>query len=291
MVQFSYTVFSSSTELSSILVVYRAREFYGNAEVIINQAVSLSNGNLMLVMTCLFAYALFIATFIYWNENIKNSSKTSKIKKSILLVIILLVIGSWLVEPLIVLFSSYNQPTLVLGMGYGAMPSSDVARVSYLLTELDHFQVISSSFNLSVRNILLITSVLIASLVLVKVNSSNNKLKALRFIQCILTILPIIVYFVCWVYFPFSYDYYIGGFGTTDYPQEGAVYIEGIGDIYLGQLTHSPVLNGILEHSSKLFLFLWILFIIIILSPFLKKTKEKLTHYMRVPCAIYCFKK
>ena len=267
-VQLSYTIFSSSAELSSILVVYKALDYFGDAEVMINQAVSISNENLMLVVISLFTFALFATIFYYCTENIKKSSKISTIKKIILSIILLLVIGTWLVEPLIVLFSSYNQPTLVYGLGYDAIPSSDAARASYLYTELDHFQLMSVSFNFSVRNILLANSVLIASLVLLKL-SDWNKTKAFRFIQLFLTILPIIVYFVCWFIFPFSYDYYIGGFGTTDYPREGAIYISGIGDIYLGEIVHSPVLYGILEHSSKLFLLLWMLCIVIILIPLL----------------------
>lgn len=274
-VQACYNVFSYSAEASSIVVNYNATEYYGYADSWINQGINYTNANMWLIMFSLILYAIFVGAFFVSIEYIRKTSRP-KLMKIMLSIVLITVIASWFVEPLIVIFSSTTNPTLVYRISPGAIPNSDAARVSYLFSELDRFELFSMSFNFSFRNLVLATSVLIAGLSLTQLGNVLNlehldirkKLHVLSkssiirkslFITAllILAILPIIVYYFS--AYPFSYAYYVGGQPSSNYRGTlGSLYIDGIGAVYLGEMLHIAILNDILMNSFKVFLILWI---------------------------------
>lgn len=137
-VQASYNVFSYSAEASSIVVNYNATEYYGYADSWINEGIRYSNANMWLVVSSLALYAIFLGAFF---ASIGYIGKVShpKLMKIVLSIVLVAVIGSWLVEPLIVLFSSTANPNLVYRIAPGTIPNSDAARMSYLFSDSTAF--------------------------------------------------------------------------------------------------------------------------------------------------------
>jgi len=288
-VQASYNIFSYSAEASSIVVNYNATEYYGYVDSWTNQGAEYSNANMWLVMCNLALYAIFLCAFLVSIEYIGKASR-SKPMRIMLSIVLITVIGNWFIEPLIVVFSSTTNPNLVYRIAPGILPNSDAARMSYLFSELDRFQLFSVALNFSFRNLVLATSVLIAGLSLTRLTNilnlehlgirkrilalfSSNTIRRSLFVLALLalTILPIVVYFFSG--YPFSYEYYVGGPPSRNYSgyTYGSIYIDGIGDVYLGEILHVAVLNDILMNSFKVFIILWVGLILVSCIPLIRK--------------------
>lgn len=293
-VQASYNIFSYSAEASSIAVNYNATGYYGYVDSWTNQGVEYSNANMWLVMCSLALYAIFLCAFLVSIEYIGKAS-SSRPMRIMLSIVLIAVIVSWFVEPLIVLFSSTTNPNLIYRVAPGILPNSDAARMSYLFSELDHFQLFSVALNFSLRNLVLATSVLIAGLSLTRLTNilsiehsgirksifalfSSNTIRRTLFVLALLalTILPVVVYFFSG--YPFSYEYYVGGPPSRNYSgyTYGSICIDGIGDVYLGEILHVEVLNDILMNSFRAFITLWIGLILASCIPIIRRRKVEI---------------
>lgn len=148
------------------------------------------------------------------------------------------------------------------------------------------------ALNFSFKNLVLATSVLIAGLSLTQLSnvlssehldirkrllalfSPNSIRRSLLILALVvLVILPIVVYFFSG--FPFSYEYYVGGLPSSNYGGNtyGSIYIDGIGDVYLGEILHVAILNDILMNSFWVFLILWVGLILVSCIPFIEKKR------------------
>jgi hypothetical protein len=271
-IQLSYEVFSSSNEVTSILLYNNATQYYGNADGWITQSINFSNTNLLLVIGYLLLYVVFAVAFAFSIEYIGKSSN-SKFIKIILFVVLVIVIASWLLGPLIVLFSSYANPTLVFVIKSNSISTSDATTVTLMFDQLFRFGIFSDVFNLVFKNLALATFVLVSCLSLIKLSQvidsrhldSNNSFlsnskKHLRdrkflFVCTLLfiSILPILVYLLSC---PFSYDIYLGP-SSKAYGTQGALYLNGIGNLYVDPVSSSPKLSWIVTNFHEIFLILW----------------------------------
>lgn len=263
-VQQSYAVFSYSVELTSYIAAHGLSEYEDMAYSLIRECYGFSDQNLKITIAGFTTFALFIVLLSKLpKESIK---KPSQIFLNAVVVVSVIV---WFVGPLIVVFSSIENPNMVYLIGWGKIPNSDVASLGQTIILLDRFRLFSRVFFYSFRVMVFATLVLLSSLSFSK--WANHKL---LFSTIILLATPVIV-LLLFSLFSFPTSYYPPGHGLDG--DDAPIWIEGVGVVYVGL-----IIRPYLEHlQSALWQILSGLWVMVFLSGIVSRSEKNKNRVMK----------